>query len=97
MEGVLNKDQRFEEGQVEAEDGKLNYEDYSDNEEVKLLPYRKGADEPDLSGQISEMCERNGCLRRSLFLGLGRSGIGRGDLQWYPNRLGPWTLKPQGV
>ena len=79
---------------MEAEDGKLNYEDSSNDEEVKLLPHRKGADEPDLPGEISEMCRRhrtlseiNGCLRRSLFLGLGGSGIGRGDLQWYPNRL----------
>ena len=28
----------------------MNYEDSSDDEEVKLLPNRKGADEPDLPG-----------------------------------------------
>ena len=64
----MDKDQRLDEGRVEAEDGKLNYEDSSDDEEVKLLPHRNGADEPDLPG-ISEMCRRrrtlsgrNGCL-----------------------------------
>ena len=45
MDGVLDKDQRLEEGRVEAEDGKLNHKDSSD---VKLLPHRRGADEPDL-------------------------------------------------
>ena len=50
MEGVLDKDQRLEECRVEVEDGKLNHEDSSDDEEVKLLPHRKGADEPDLPG-----------------------------------------------
>ena len=46
----MDKDQRLEEGRVEAEDPKLNQEDSSDQEEVKLLPHRKGADEPDLPG-----------------------------------------------
>ena len=46
----MDKDQKSDEGRVEAEDGKLNYEDSSDDEEVKLLPNRKGADEPDLPG-----------------------------------------------
>ena len=26
-------------------------------------------------------------------MGLGRSGIGRGDLHWHPSRLGLWTQK----
>ena len=43
----MDKDQRLDEGRLEAEDGKLDYEDFSDDEEVKLLPHRKGADEPD--------------------------------------------------
>ena len=47
MEGVLIKDQRVDEGRVVAEHGKLDYKDSSDDEEVKLLPHRKGADEPD--------------------------------------------------
>ena len=104
MEGVLDKDQRLDEGRVETEDGKLNYEDSSDDEEVKLLPHRKVPMSLIRRGRISEMCRRcrtlsgnNGCLRRSLFMGLGRSGIGRGDLQWYSSRLGLWTQKPQGV
>ena len=37
MEGVLDKDQRFEEGRVEAKDGQLNYEGSSDDEEIKLM------------------------------------------------------------
>ena len=50
MEDVLDKDQRLEEGRMEAGDGKLILEDSSDDEEVKLLQNRKGADEPDLPG-----------------------------------------------
>ena len=50
MEGVLIKDQRVDEGRVEADYGKLDYKDSSDDEEVKLLPHRKGADEPDPPG-----------------------------------------------
>ena len=46
----MDKDQRLEEGRVEAEEGKLNHEHSSDDEEGKLLPHRKGADEPDLPG-----------------------------------------------
>ena len=89
MEGVLDKDQKLDEGRMEAEDGKLNLEDSSDDEEVKLLPNRKGADEPDLPGaDIRDVPEASGTQREewlltteSLFMGLGRSGIGRGDLQ----------------
>ena len=80
----------------------LDVQDSSVDEEVKLLPNRKGANEPDPLG--AEMCRshrtlsgKNSCLRRSLFMGLGRNGIGRGYLQWYPSRLGLWTQKPQGV
>ena len=35
---------------MEAEDGKLDHEDSSDDEEVKLLLHRKGADERDPPG-----------------------------------------------
>ena len=34
MEGLSDKDQRLDEGRVEAEYGKLDYEDSSDDEEV---------------------------------------------------------------
>ena len=34
------------EGRLEAEHGELDYRDSSDDEEVRLLPHRKGADEP---------------------------------------------------
>ena len=67
---------------------KLNYEDSSDDEEVKFLSKQKGAMSPIRLGRMSEMCRRrralsgkNGRFRRSLFMGLGRSRIGRGDLQ----------------
>ena len=64
MEGVLDKDQRLDEIRVEAEDGKLNYEDSSDDEEVKLLPNRKGADEPDLPGaDIRDVPKASGTQR----------------------------------
>ena len=61
MEGVLDKDQRLGEGRVEAEDGKLDYEDSSDDEEVKLLLPRKGADERDpLGADIRGVPEASG-------------------------------------
>ena len=46
----MDKDQRWSEGQVEAEDGKLDFEESLDDEEVTLLLPRKGADERDLPG-----------------------------------------------
>ena len=42
-------------GRLEAEHGKLDYRDSSDDEEVRLLPHRKGADEPDPPG--SDICD----------------------------------------
>ena len=40
----------MDEGRMEAEHGKLDYRESSDNEEVKLLSHRKGADEPEPPG-----------------------------------------------
>ena len=58
------KDQRVDEGRVEAEHGKLDYKDSSDDEEVKLLPHRKGADEPDPPGaDIRDVLEASDTLR----------------------------------
>ena len=78
----MSKNQRMDEGRLEAKHGELDYRDSSDDEEVKLLSHRKGTDEPDPPGRISVMCRRhrtlsgtNGCLRWSLFRGLTRSGI----------------------
>ena len=98
----MDKDQRLGEGRVEAEDGKLDYEDSSDDEEVKLLLPRKGADERDPPGaDIRDVPEASGTQRedwfRSLCMGLGRNGTGRGDPQWYPRSLGFWKQKPQEV
>ena len=54
---------------MEAEDGKLNYEDSSDDEEVKLLLHRKGADERDpLGGDIRDVPEASGTQREEWFL-----------------------------
>ena len=70
--------------------GELDYRDASDDEEVRLLPHRKGADEFDPPGadirdvpEASDI-ETNGYSRRNLFRGLARSAIkggGGGDLQ----------------
>ena len=46
----MSKNQRVDEGRLEAEHGKLDYMDSSDDEEVRLLPHRKGMDEPDPPG-----------------------------------------------
>ena len=68
MEGVLDKDQRLGEGRVEAEDGKLDYEDSSDDEEVKLLLLRKGADERDPPvADIQDVPEVSGTQREDWF------------------------------
>ena len=65
----MEKDQRLEEGRVGAEDGKLNHEDSSDDEEVKLLPHRKGVDEPDLPGaDIRDVPEASGTQREEWLL-----------------------------
>ena len=45
MEGGLDKKQRPSEGRVEVEDGKLDFEELSDDTEVELILPRKGADE----------------------------------------------------
>ena len=46
----MSKNQRVDEGRLEAEHGELDYRDSSDDEEVRLLPHRKGAYEPDPPG-----------------------------------------------
>ena len=57
---------------MEAELGKVDYKESSDDEEVELLSHRKGADGTDPPGaDIRDMPETNGCLIRSLFRGLG--------------------------
>ena len=75
----------MDKGRVEAEHGKLDYKDSSDDEEVKLLPHRKDTDETDPPGaDIRDvpghrtLSGMNGCLRRSLSMGLARSGLGGG-------------------
>ena len=64
----MDKDQRLGEGRVEAEDVKLDYEDSSDVEEVKLLLPRKGADERDPPGaDIRDVPEASGTQREDWF------------------------------
>ena len=64
----MDKDQRLGEGRVEAEDGKLDYEDSSDDEEVELLLPRKGADERDLPvADIRDVTEASGTQREDWF------------------------------
>ena len=46
----MDKDQKLGQGRMEAEDEKLDYEDSLDDDEVKLLLPRKGADERDPPG-----------------------------------------------
>ena len=67
MEGVIDKDQRLSEGRVEAEDGKLDFEESSDDTEVELLLPRKGADEHDPPGaDIRDVPEAWGPQREPL-------------------------------
>ena len=47
---MMSKDQRVDDGRLEAEYVKLDYRDSTDDEEVRLLPHRRGMDEPDPPG-----------------------------------------------
>ena len=46
----MSKNQRVDEGRLEAEHGELDYRESSEDEEVKLLSHRNDADEPDPPG-----------------------------------------------
>ena len=64
----MDKDQRLGEGRVEAEDEKLDYKDSSDDEEVRLLLPRKGADERDPPGpDIRDVPEVSSTQREDWF------------------------------
>ena len=98
MEGVLIKNQRVGEGRIEAEHGKLDYKDSSDDEEVKFLSHRKGADEPDPPGadirdepEASDSQRDEWLLRMESLHGARPKWNKGGDPQWYPNRRGSWT------
>ena len=67
----------MDDGRLEVEHGKLYYRDSTDDEEVRLLPHRKGADEPGPPG--SDICDgpNTSDTQRDewlLFRGLARSG-----------------------
>ena len=42
----MSSDQQVDDGRLEAEHGKLDYRDSTDDEEVRLLLDRRGVDEP---------------------------------------------------
>ena len=64
MEGVIDKDQKLSEGRVETEDGKLDFEESSDDTEVELLLSRKGANERGPPGaDIRDVPEASGTQR----------------------------------
>ena len=46
----MSKDQRVDDGRLEAGHVKLDYRDSTDDEEFKLLPHREYMDEPDPPG-----------------------------------------------
>ena len=100
MEGVLIKNQRVDEGRKEVEHRKLDYKDSSDDEEVKLLSHRKGANEPDMPcADIRDVPEASDTQRDEWLLRMEPlqgahpkwNRGGGGDAQWYPNRRGSWT------
>ena len=78
---------------MEAEHGKLDYKDSSDDEEVKLLPHIRDVRE------ASDTLRDEWLLKTEPLHGARPKwhGGGGGDLQWCPNRLGFWTQKPLGV
>ena len=70
----------MDDGRLEAEHVKLDYRDSTDDEEVRLLPHRRGMDEPDppgadiLDGPHRIHNKMNGYSRRIPFRGLARNG-----------------------
>ena len=63
----------MDEGWLEAEHGELDYKESSEDEEVKLLSHRKGADEPDPPGaDIREVPEASDTLQITLGVHFGR-------------------------
>ena len=78
----------MDEGRLEAEHGKLDYRDYSDEEEIRLFPHRKGADEPDPPGSYicdgpnaSDTQRDEWLLKTEPLQGFARNGIKGSDLQ----------------
>ena len=68
QDGIIDKDQRLSEGRVEAEDGKLDFEESSDDEEIALLLPRKGADAREPPGaDIRDVPEASGTQREDWF------------------------------
>ena len=79
---------------MKAEDGKLDYEDSSDDEEVKLLPNRKGADEPDAPGaDIRDVPEASGTQREEWLL--TTEPLHRARPKW--NRAGRPPVIPEQI
>ena len=88
MEGVIDKDQRLSEGQVQAEDGKL---ESSDDAEVELLLPRKGADEHDPPGvDIRDVPEASDTQREDWF---HMEPLHRARPKW--NRVGRPPVMPE--
>ena len=100
MGGVLSKNQNMDEGRLEAEHGRLDNRDSSDDEEIKLLSHRKGADEPDPPGtDIRDVPEASDTqwdewlLKTEPLQGARPKWNkgGGGHLQWYQTRRGSRT------
>ena len=85
---TLNKDQQVNDGRLEADHMRLDYGNFTDDEEVTLLPHRKDTDDPnhpglDIRDQIHRIHnEMTGYLRQSPFKGLVQGGPKGSDLRW---------------
>ena len=77
---------------MKAEDGKLDYEDSSDDEEVKLLLHQKGADERDPPvADIRDVLDASGTQREDWLLTEPLNGA---RPKW--NRAGRPPVVPKG-
>ena len=86
----MSKNQRVDEGRLEAEHGELDYRDSSDDEEVRLLPHRKGADEPDPPGaDIRDVPESLDTQRKEWLL--KAEPLQGARPKWYLTERGSWT------
>ena len=84
---------------MEVEDGKLDFEELSDDTEVELILPGRVRMSAARRGWISEMCRkcralsgRTGLIWR-LCMGLGRNGTGRDDPPGYLRNLGVWKQR----
>ena len=89
----MSRDQRVDDGRLEAEHGKLDYRDSTDDEEVRLLPHRRGVDEPNPPSSDIRDGPNTSDTQRDEWL-LKTEPLQGAHPKW---NIGFWTLKSLGA